>query len=241
MPLLRDRRANRGEAEAPKILVSREFGQGRIIAAGHDSMIQLCDPSQNSCPTTGGTDTQLFFLKLVTDWLASGNRQRHDIGLIGDADSLQSNVVRTISIAIATGHCEINPDFYERTDSPIGERLIEMLKTIPGYRVKTVSRPWIANQQLAGVDVLIVGNAWGNINDEEIEAVTAFVRDGGGLLATGLGWSWQQYLHLEFGRTACPPHLGLLVGQDPSDLTTYPMNRLLAPFGASFSGKHVSR
>lgn len=44
---------------------------------------------------------------------------------------------------------------------------------------------------LAGVDVLVVGNPWGDLSPEEIEAVATWVEGGGAALVLGLGWSWR--------------------------------------------------
>jgi hypothetical protein len=43
---------------------------------------------------------------------------------------------------------------------------------------------------LSNYDVLLIGTAWGNLKQEEISAILNFVNNGGGLLLTGLGWSW---------------------------------------------------
>jgi hypothetical protein len=43
---------------------------------------------------------------------------------------------------------------------------------------------------LSQVDILMIGTAWGNFTKDETEAVLNFVRGGGGLLMSGLGWSW---------------------------------------------------
>lgn len=43
-------------------------------------------------------------------------------------------------------------------------------------------------EALKGIDVLMVGNAWGNFSDAEIATVENFVKNGGGLMAVGWGW-----------------------------------------------------
>lgn len=43
---------------------------------------------------------------------------------------------------------------------------------------------------LAGIRVLIVGNAWQSIDYSECMDIQSFVNNGGGVLMLGLGWSW---------------------------------------------------
>lgn len=43
---------------------------------------------------------------------------------------------------------------------------------------------------LSNVDALVIGNPWGELTDDEIEAVGAWVEGGGAVLVLGLGWSW---------------------------------------------------
>ncbi|MBM3473646.1 MAG: hypothetical protein FJX75_10295, partial [Armatimonadetes bacterium] len=78
-----------------------------------------------------------------------------------------------------------------------------------GYQVSRYAGA-ITPDVLAKAGVVIVGNAWGTIAPEEVAALEAFVRGGGGLLLGGLGWSWQAY-------------------QGPLD--AYPMNELGRRFG----------
>ena len=79
------------------------------------------------------------------------------------------------------------------------------------------------SDKLAKTAVLVICNAWGDFTPREIAAVAKFVTDGGGLLASGIGWSWQQY----------GPHGRR--NATPTALDTYPMNRLFRNFGASWT------
>lgn len=74
--------------------------------------------------------------------------------------------------------------------------------------------------KLSNTGVLVICNAWGDFTPTEIEAIINFVKDGGGLLAAGLGWSWQQY-----GPAGRP-------NRSPKPLAQYPMNLLFQAFGA---------
>jgi hypothetical protein len=53
------------------------------------------------------------------------------------------------------------------------------------------------------------------------------VLNGGGLLAAGLGYDWQGYDVTDKER-GCKDHVA---AQDKADMATYPMNRLVKPFG----------
>lgn len=65
-------------------------------------------------------------------------------------------------------------------------------------------------------DVLVIGNAWGEFTAAEIIGLQNWVNAGGGLLLAGLGWSWGPY-------------------NDNRPLSDYPMTKLAAPFGATWS------
>ncbi len=126
------------------------------------------------------------------------------------------------SIRIASGHCEWLPT---RADEwPLPDDLHSW-----GYRVSETAGK-LDDTQLAGADVLIIGNAWGNFAPSEIEAVERFVARGGGLLAAGLGWAWKE-------SSAKPDFAcaGRMDGQDVNDMSTYPMNRLGKPFGMQWT------
>jgi len=74
---------------------------------------------------------------------------------------------------------------------------------------------------LAGVDVLVLGNAWRSFTSGEMAAVEAFVANGGGLLLVGLGWSWLTF------------HPG-------STLADYPMAQIGASYGISWAAGILS-
>lgn len=60
---------------------------------------------------------------------------------------------------------------------------------------------------LTSYDVVVFGNPWGDITDEELDALELWVRNGGSLFVLGLGWSWPAY-------------------NDDPNLDRYPVNRL---------------
>lgn len=59
-----------------------------------------------------------------------------------------------------------------------------------GLSLTTVTAPLDA-AALGDVDVLVVGNPWGALDDAEISAISTWVEGGGAALVLGLGWSWR--------------------------------------------------
>ncbi|MFK7981874.1 MAG: hypothetical protein AB8G86_17970, partial [Saprospiraceae bacterium] len=87
-----------------------------------------------------------------------------------------------------------------------------------GFTFTNLSIP-ITATQLSTIDVLFMGNDWrnvGTVDQVEVDIVESFVRNGGGALLMGLGWSW------------------------PNDLAAYPMNRFASPFGFEFISNYFS-
>lgn len=131
-------------------------------------------------------------------------------------------------IAFSTDHCEWFPNRTNRTEV---ENLYYALQDW-GYEVKIISES-INDDSLDDVGVLVVGNAWGNIPETEINAIEKFVSKGGGFMAVGLGWSWGQS---DQEQLKC--HLPSY-GENANDLSTYPMNRVFASYGARWTGKII--
>ena len=71
--------------------------------------------------------------------------------------------------------------------------------------------------RLKDVSVLILGNLWADFTPEEAAAIERFVEEGGGLMAVGIGWSWQDY-----GPDGQP-------NPERLNINDYPMNRLMEP------------
>jgi TIR domain len=125
-------------------------------------------------------------------------------------------------ILLSSGHCEWVPTQYP---FEMPARLAE-----EGYSIRKLPGV-IDDLQLKDAGVLIIGNAWGNFTEAEIQAVERFVSAGGGLFATGLGWSWKQ----DGAKYACQ---GRSQGQKFDDFSTYPMNRLVAPYEVAWTERY---
>lgn len=115
-------------------------------------------------------------------------------------------------ILVTTGHRE----WY-------GGNNFDQFKTELESRGYTVTRfsGTITTSELSDVGVVLIGDAWGAVLDSEIDALTNFVTNGGGLLLTGLGWSWEPY--------------------NPGfTLDDYPMNKIAEPYGIRWINGYIS-
>jgi len=89
-----------------------------------------------------------------------------------------------------------------------------------GYTVTRFSGTLTASG-LSDISAILVGNAWGNFSNSEIDALRDFADSGGGLLLMGLGWSWEPY-------------------NPGSTLDDYPMNKLGKIFGIRWINGYIS-
>ena len=100
-----------------------------------------------------------------------------------------------------------------------------------GFQVSTAEN-LSDREKLKQAAVIVIGNSW-SLTLPETDAVQDFVKQGGGLLITGLGWSWQAYELDEQNE--------LRGRKTPASLDAYPMNQLLRRFGAEFGGEYLDR
>ncbi|MDJ0571676.1 MAG: caspase family protein [Pleurocapsa sp. MO_192.B19] len=139
-------------------------------------------------------------------------------------------------ILISTGHCE----HVTVSGGWDGKKVpIKKLKKWD-YRIKEISQD-IDKKKLKQGNILIIANAWGNLKDAEINAIKKFVSKGGNILAIGTGWSWKKHsngymLNQESIKNLNKCHKD---GQDINNLATYPMNKLLMRFGATFTEDQI--
>ncbi len=130
-------------------------------------------------------------------------------------------------VLISSGHCE--------TVSLIGSPVVSPLKLKKnlenwevGYKVNNITAP-LDETKLREGNILIIGSAWGNFTQSEIDAVEKFVRNGGSLLVAGFGGSWRQYstqkVYINPEAEGCTQD-----HQNVKDISTYPMNRLVKPY-----------
>lgn len=194
-------------------VIGRTYGEGRVLAIGHEALITYIDwPESDSRTATGkprfrgqaqanksaaNRQGESLFLDLALQWLS------------GDLNEPGKH-----TIVFSTGHDEALFNFHGADFSVQEDRLRRM-----GYAIQFISnleKP----VALAGTSVLVIGNAWDSFTDAELQAIEQFVGSGGGLLMAGLGWSWIQD----------GPH-GL--GDQPEQaLDIYPMNQVADLFGA---------
>jgi len=110
------------------------------------------------------------------------------------------------TVYITTNHKE-----YEMPSS--FSSLLNELKN-RGYTVNTISQN-LSDPYLPENGVLIIGNAWSDFQDAELNTIKSFVNKGGGLLLWGLGWSYVQY-------------------NSPKNINDYPMNKVGTMFGVNW-------
>ena len=184
------------------VVMSATYGDGKVVAFGHDGFLTNVVPhlglleGSNSASTGNTAFDNDDFLIEVINW----------VGRYGDLD-----------VKIATNH---NEWANWLTLAPLREILVET-----GYSPSRIDGV-ITSSELRNAGVLILGNAWGEISDDEISAIHNFVENGGGLIMAGLGWSWLSYADNPNFDTA----LRGKVGVKPS-LDNYPMNKLAKAFG----------
>jgi hypothetical protein len=83
---------------------------------------------------------------------------------------------------------------YFRIDSGLATLTSELRKA--GYTVSPSKSGPITQQTLSDYDILVIpepGTPPKPFTNQEIETISGFVRDGGGLLLIALGWSWVDY------------------------------------------------
>ncbi|MCX6628422.1 MAG: hypothetical protein NTW28_12425 [Candidatus Solibacter sp.] len=103
-------------------------------------------------------------------------------------------------------------------------QLTDLANKIRGWQFEVEQTEDLSDlTKLQRAGVVILGNQWGGFTSQELDAILQFVKDGGGLLAVGLGWSWEQ------ARPGAPKR--------PMD--QYPMNQLVGHFGAAFTEKPI--
>lgn len=92
--------------------------------------------------------------------------------------------------------------------------LIQELK-IAEYTIHlVVKEDELTEDDLMDCDVLVYSTRWNPITEKEIETVIGFIKNGGGALLTGLGWSYKGYVN--------------------QDLKEFPMNKIAMRLGLMF-------
>lgn len=139
-------------------------------------------------------------------------------------------------VLISSGHCE-TASLIEKNENRYGRPLLELEKRLKKweYTVRDIAAA-IDETKLRKGNILVIGNAWGNFTQSEIDAVEDFVKNGGSLFVGGLGWSWGKYIP-EYD--VCK--LEKKVGQKIQDISTYPMNRLVEPYKMQWTASYINR
>ncbi len=142
-------------------------------------------------------DGQNYFLQAAINWL-KGNRDANVILSAKPTDTISIYMSPTFSVPV-------------------------LQNKLASWGYHTDALHDLSDQgSLAKAGVLVIANAWGAFTPQEVNAITEFVKAGGGLLGAGLGWSW-----LQFGPLA--------KRKSGARIEDYPMNQLFKSFGASWS------
>ncbi|QUY45849.1 DUF4350 domain-containing protein [Acaryochloris marina] len=129
-------------------------------------------------------------------------------------------------ILISSGHCEIV--------SLKGSPYAPPKSKLEAWEadVENIAAP-IDETKLNKGNILIIGNAWGNFTQSEIDAIEKFVKNGGSLFVVGIGWSWKEYSDSTNPVKNCKPKQQ--ANQRIKDISTYPMNRLVKPYNIQWT------
>lgn len=184
-------------------VVASQLGEGRVIGYAHDGLIR--DAAFRNCALR---DDFAQCAQTITTTQSADNLTFVDNALRWSMRPTPAGCpTQRITVAIYEGY----EDFSETQE-------IAGLARRRDWSYEPIRPTGDARDlasQLRCVNALIWGNPWDDIGDPLLAAVVAYVRDGGGLLLGGLGWSWMGY------------------SQKPME--DYPANRLAAAFGFGFT------
>lgn len=130
-------------------------------------------------------------------------------------------------IIYSVGHCEVVSDGHLPDHQLPFTALAEW-----DYQVEAISDLTQINNYEEPIQ-LVIGNAWGSFTQAELKAVQEYVKNGGGLLMTGLAWSWRE--NSEPGNAYNPCTFNDHPNPTKPNATDYPMNSLGKLFGITWA------
>ena len=182
-------------------VVASEWGEGRVIGYAHDGLIS--DTAFRNCPK----DEQ----SSISDLCAQGVTQADRADNLTFVDNALRWVHNTASCNSGTVQVAIFEGFQTRQNT---SEIADLLTTRDwSYQPLDPTQP--LSPQLECASALVWGNPWDEVSDEQLRDVVEYVRNGGGLLLGGLGWSWRDF--------------------SGSAMADYPSSRLAAVFGFGFT------
>jgi GEVED domain/CARDB/Domain of unknown function DUF11/Secretion system C-terminal sorting domain len=117
------------------------------------------------------------------------------------------------SILISSGHRE--------WANPTNLTIFTSRAISNGYTVAN-SNGAITATNLAGIGVVVIGNAWGAISQAELDALAVHLQNGGGIVVLGLGWSWSGNPNdYPMNKVAALAGQRFLTGTNPSPITAF--------------------
>lgn len=148
-----------------------------------------------------------LFMEFALRWLTMGSDRKEVLYTVGHCETISESTDPNYRFAAATVR---NLGF-------------------SANRIQDLSR--LEEIEAEGL-VLIIGNAWATFSENEIQAATDFVNNGGRILLVGLEWSWNDYRHLD---DFDPCRFNHYSGSRSKETETYPMNTLGNQFGITFA------
>ncbi|MDZ4762183.1 MAG: toll/interleukin-1 receptor domain-containing protein [Alphaproteobacteria bacterium] len=215
-----------GETAINEVLAKDDI-PGEIITTDPNAWIPLMSQGERQFAAARSYKSGRV-LALAHDGVLNGLRSERSQGFLRRSVQWLAGPDGNRFIQIASGHCEWLPTRADNWTLPA--RLSKW-----GYSVNDLPGQ-IDDQKLDGAGLLIIGNAWGDLADSEIGAIERFVSRGGGLLVAGLGWSWQGS-----SKGQGLDCIGKAMRQDVEDMSTYPMNRLVKPYGMRWTEATISK
>ncbi len=205
------------------------YGKQVLEAQGATAGNIVVDPDRLTLSTSEEYDGQLVIAGKMVNGDGRIVATAHE-GLLNDKKesvafldlAIRWSARRTTSnlkILYSSGHCEVVSNAGNWANRLPLEKITEQWK----HSISSIQD--LSNSDaLHAADVLIIGNAWGELEPSEIAAVRKYVAEGGGLIMAGLNWSWRQYRAPGSGFDPCtfsPGSAGKTVSQQ-----VYPMNAL---------------
>jgi hypothetical protein len=194
------------------VAMYRYYEKGTVLAFGHDFLLDDVEEKEEKekeeCKNATKEGIKVIFDEILNH---ENNKNR---------------------VIVSTGHRE---RFTISKKSPYKLKDFKRSLGDLGYSIEEIQKP-INESELKKGDILIVGNAWGDFNDTEINAVKKFVSRGGSLFVIGAGCSW--------GSPNCnhsnADYRVDITEQDKENIWTYPMNKLVKPYEMLFTANQIN-
>jgi len=205
-------------AENKIVAMYRYYDSGVVLAMGYDHILSPPDPHiDHALAAKVLLRTQEIITAIFDEILSK---------------TISDEILSKKTVFVSSGHGEVITIKDESSPYKL-DHIAETLES-SRYTIEDIKKP--IDTKLSKENILIVGNAWGNFEDKEIEAVRNFVSEGGSLFVVGQTWSWAIYNFEPKGfNQEYKKDDSIINGQDQNKISTYPMNKLVKPYGMFFT------